>query len=189
MHRALPNKRSGSSWLSLTRCFVALLCVLIVGFTASKARAEESPFEPSFSFGLAGQLESLQWPSVSNPESPTIFGGIQTLYRMTPHFASGGSLLFEPTRSEIIVQLNTRWIWPLYVAEPYLGAQLEYLSRTDGGFSLAFRPGVLVPLPFLPASLDFYTLGRYDVVGILLNGRDPLGAAHFALGAALLFQF
>lgn len=151
--------------------------------------AQESPFEPSFSFGLAGQLESLQWPSVENIEDPAIFGGIQTLYRMTPQFATGGSLLFEPNRSEVIVQLNTRWLWPLYIAEPYLGSQLEYFSRTDGGFSLALRPGVLIPLPFLPASVDLYTLARYDVVGVLLNGQDPLGAAHFALGTALLFHF
>lgn len=171
------------------RYVVALFCLLMVGFTGSEAHAQESPFEPSFSFGLAGQLESLQWPSVSNPEVPALFGGIQTLYRMTPHFASGGSLLFEPNRSEVIVQLNTRWIFPLYIADPYLGAQLEYFSRTDGGFSLALRSGVLVPLAFLPASLDLYTLGRYDVAGVLLNGRDPLGAAHFALGAALLFHF
>ena len=165
-------------------CFLLFFCTV-----NAPAVAQDAPFEPSFSFGLAGQLENLQWPSVANPEDPSIFGGIQTLYRMTPQFATGGSLLFEPSRSEVIVQLNTRWIWPLYVAEPYLGAQLDYLSRTDGGFSLALRPGVLIPLVFLPASLDLYSLARYDVAGILLSGRDPVGAAHFALGAALLFNF
>lgn len=170
-------------------CLGAILCFSFFCGTNTSVSAEESPFEPSFGFGLATQLESLQWPSVVNPESPSIFGGIQTLYRMTPQFATGGSLLFEPNRSEVIVQLNTRWIWPLYVAEPYLGAQLDYLSRTDGGFSLALRPGVLIPLGFLPSSLDVYSLVRYDVAGILLSGRDPVGAAHFALGAALLFHF
>lgn len=148
---------------------------------------EPEAFEPSFSVGLAGQWESLQL-GVDNPEVSTIFGGIQTLYRMTPHFASGGSVLFEPNRSEVIVQLNTRWLWPLYVAEPYLGAQMEYFSRTDGGLSLAFRPGVLIPVPFLPVDLDLYALGRYDVVGLLFSGRDPLNAAHFAVGASVLFR-
>lgn len=148
----------------------------------------EAPVYPQFSLGLLGQLESLQLPTVDNPETPTLFGGIQTLYRMNPYFASGGGLLFEPNRSEVIVQFNTRWIWPLYVAEPYVGTQLEYFSRTDGGFSLALRPGVLLPVPFLPADIDLYALGRYDVAGLVFSGRTPLNAAHFAVGASLMFR-
>lgn len=161
-----------------------LLCL----WCAPVSAQSPEPFEPTFSVGLAGQWESLQWPGVNNPETPTLFGGVHTLYRMSPNFASGGGILFEPNRSEVIVQLNTRWLWPLYVAEPYVGAQLEYFSRTDGGVSLAFRPGVLIPVPFLPADVDLYALGRYDVVGLLLSGRDPLGAAHFAVGASVLFR-
>ncbi len=166
-----------------------MLPMLSVGFQAqAQTQDAEEVFRPVWSLGLTGQLETLQWPGVNNPETPLLFTGVQTVYRMSPTFASGGTLLFESNRSEVILQANTRWYWPLYVAEPYLGTQLEYFTRTDGGVSIALRPGVQIPLPFLNMDLDFYALGRYDVVGLVLRGRDPLAAAHFSLGASVMFR-
>ncbi|PIQ27791.1 hypothetical protein COW36_07730 [bacterium (Candidatus Blackallbacteria) CG17_big_fil_post_rev_8_21_14_2_50_48_46] len=113
--------------------------------------------------------------------------GLSVLHRMDPWFGTGGSLLFAQADNSVALQLDARWYWPLPLVEPYLGAQFSYLTRQNGGFSLALRPGV--QLQFLPQLYaDVFGLLRYDVFSALFNSENRGDQLYFGLGFALLYR-
>jgi hypothetical protein len=111
--------------------------------------------------------------------------GVQMLHRLEAYFGTGAALLFSQRDSALEFNLDARWYWPLGVVEPYLGAQLNYLTRDNGGVALALRPGVQLSLmPRL--QLEAAALLRYDLFGsVFQNNSTPL-LSGFSLG--VLYQ-
>lgn len=114
--------------------------------------------------------------------------GMQLFHRMEPSFGTGGGILFLPTDSSFEVNLDARWIWPLPVIEPYLGAQIGYLTRSTGGVSLALRPGIMLEVPRLPLMFELYSLARYDLFGVVFGGEAVQSPFLLGFGLALSYR-
>ena len=164
-----------------------LIFSLLIGLPAAKAQTEdEIPFESRWYIGPTYQMDNITLPTDSTVASDQLMG-LTGFHRMNPYFGTGASLFFTPQDSSIALQLNSRWIWPLPIVEPYVGANLHYLSRDGGGLSIVFQPGLQIQaLPF-PLLFDIYALARYDIVSAVFNNQYQQ-AARFGLGASVLFQ-
>jgi len=149
---------------------------------SSPAEPASPGFESKWYLGGTYRLDGLG--AAGNDQ---IFG-LQMNHRMEPTFGTGASVLFIPKDSSFDINLDARWIWPLPVFEPYIGAQMGYLTRSTGGFSLALRSGVMVELQDLPLQLEFYGLVRYDVFAALWGGNIGQEPLSIGLGTSILYR-
>lgn len=170
-----------------------LLGLLLAGFCILPAQApaqaqEDTPgFTPAWYLGPAFKLDGWDF-GINLRESHDKLGGLQAFYRMEPNFGTGASLMFSPQDSNFDFSLDARWILPLLsVFEPYAGVQLGYITRSTGGLSICFRPGMLAAIPGLPFQLDLYGLARYDVKEALFGNHD-LNQFMLGIGAALQYK-
>ena len=83
--------------------------------------------------------------------------------------------------------LDASLILPLRVFQPYLGAELSYLTRSNGGFAVALKPGALVELQEVPIQLNFFGLARYDVFNALF-GTQALNQLLLGAGLDVMFR-
>lgn len=165
----------------------ALIGLLLSCCPMLAAQAQETPeFTPHWYLGPAFKLDGWDF-GVNLRESHDKLGGLQVFYRMEPGFGTGASLFFSPQDSNFEFSLDARWILSWFSAfEPYAGIQLAYLTRSAGGLSICFRPGLLSEIPGLPLQLDIYGLARYDVREALFGTHD---LNQFMLGAGAALQF
>lgn len=113
--------------------------------------------------------------------------GLQAMHRQESWFGSGGHLLFSMQDSAMELGLDARLFWPLPLIEPYLGAELNYLTRHFGGFSIALRPGA--QLHFLPTlSLDAFAQLRYDLFNLTFGNGSRGDQLLWGLGLAVLYK-
>jgi len=113
--------------------------------------------------------------------------GLQTLHRQETWFGSGGHLLFSLQDSAIELGIDARLFLPLPLIEPYLGAELNYMTRHFGGFSIALRPGA--QLHFLPMlSLDAFAQLRYDLFNLTFGNGSRGDQLLWGLGLAVLYK-
>jgi hypothetical protein len=141
----------------------------------------EPPFASQWYLGGTYRLDGIG-------SSPDNSFGLQLFHRMEKTFGTGGSVLFLPEDSSFDINLDARWIWPLPIAEPYLGAQLGYLTRSTGGVSLALRPGVMFEAPRIPLMFEVYGLVRYDVFGAVFGGDAVQNPLTIGLGASVSYR-
>ena len=111
--------------------------------------------------------------------------GVHMLHRLEPNFGTGAALLFSQRDSALEFNLDARWYWPFGLVEPYLGAQLNYLTRDNGGVSLALRPGIQMQL--MPRiQLEAAALLRHDLFGsVFQDNSAPLLSG---LSVGVLYQ-
>lgn len=163
---------------------------------ASPVWAQESPgssekIQHPWLVGITGQFDGISYQPSNQQfsDSSEFFIGPQVFVRHDPWFGTGGHLLFSQKDNALEVGLDARYFFPLPLVEPYMGANLSFLTRDAGGFSLALRPGVFVQaIPHF--TLDFFLLGRYDLFyqafGTPVDGKDLI---HVGLGASVLYRF
>lgn len=163
---------------------------LLAFLLALPLQAQEMPPTParseSWQMGLFYKQEGLGYDS-ANARALGGEGwvGVQMLHRLEPYFGTGAALLFSQRDSALEFNLDARWYWPLGVVEPYLGAQLNYLTRDNGGVALALRPGLQLELmPRL--QLEAAALLRYDLFGSVFQGNNAPLLGGFSLG--VLYQ-
>lgn len=194
MFGALKGNRGGQRW-GLTICFWAFWALGLAGLaqeTAPPAEttavAEPPPYVSQWYLGPVFKRDGLGYDSVKNQAlAGENWLGLQVLHRQETWFASGGHLLFAAEDSALDVGLDVRFFWPLPLIEPYLGGELNYLTRHFGGFSLALRPGA--QLHFLPMlSLDVFGQLRYDVFNATFGNGSRGDQLLWGLGLAVLYK-
>lgn len=172
-------------WHFLNKPFLSTLLTGLLILPA-QSQEEQAAFVSKWHIGPAFKFDG--WAFGPHPlESHDSLMGLQVFYRMEPAFGTGASLLFTPQDSNFEFNLDARWIWPLIPAfEPYAGLQLGYLTRSTGGLSLSFRPGLLTEVPGLPLQADLYGLLRYDIKEALFGSHDP---NQLMLGIGIVLQY
>ena len=166
-------------------CLVALLLALPLQAQEMPPAAKPSPPE-NWQMGLLYKQDGLGY----NAASAKALGGerwfgLQMLHRLEPYLGTGAALLFSQHDSALEFNLDARWYWPLGRVEPYLGAQLNYLTRDNGGVALVLRPGVQLQLmPRL--QLEAAALLRYDLFGSIFQSNSAPMLSGLSLG--VLYQ-
>lgn len=155
--------------------------------TAEAASAQSSPRDEWF-WGTVFRRDGLGYdPTLRQALGGENLLGLQMQHRMDPWFSSGASLLFSQEDNALVLSLDGRWYWPLSLAEPYLGLELNYLTRNNGGVSATLRPGVQLRL--LPQfQLDGFGLLRYDLFDVLFATSNSDVSLYMGLGLALLWR-
>lgn len=176
-------------------CLLGLITLIFLGLW-HPVHAQESPLNisspaPSGSewwFGPAARQDGLGYDSLRRQVlSGESLLGLQVQHRMDPWFSSGGSLLFSQQDSAILLNLDVRWYWPLSLAEPYLGLELSYLTRDNGGLATALRSGFQIQ--FAPQfQMDTFGLLRYDLFKALFVSSPNDVLLYGGIGLALLWQ-
>lgn len=118
-----------------------------------------------WSVSLSGKWDNLN-PIAGNPkEVPVDFLlGLEFLNRMSRDMAAGGSVyLYSSVDNALELSGNFRYYWPVAdILDPYVGVQLNYLTRDNGGFSIVLRPGLEIPVGE-HLRLEGFGQIRYDI--------------------------
>jgi hypothetical protein len=149
---------------------------------------EPPAFVSQWFVGPQFKREALGFDSVLQQTLPgESWLGLAVFHRQDPWFGTGGALLFSQQDSAMEIEIDARWFLPLPLIEPYLGAQLNYLTREFGGFSIALRPGAQLQL--LPQLyLDVFGQLRYDLFNFLFGAGKRGDQLLFGLGIAVLYK-
>lgn len=167
-----------------------LCCLFLWGSPVWGQENNQTPeaegFRPHWYIGPVFRLDGIQTDTGLNNELDS-FWGLQAYYQMSDYFGTGGSLLYLDQDSQMQADLFARWYWNLPLVQPYAGLQIGYFTRDNGGLSLALRPGIQIEAAQLPLMLDFYALGRYDVIAATF-GTGVNSPLYLGLGASVLFR-
>lgn len=171
-----------------------LICNIIVCLSIclpSYSQEEEARWS-----GLAwGISPAIKWDGISFDSNtnqwsePDFLLGLESVYRMSPYAGIGASLFFSSNEdSAIEVGMDYRCYLPLLndLLNPYIGLQLNYLTRKIGGFSIVLRPGIeIITIPNF--ALSAFGQIRYDIFESL--ERNLFQIDQFTLGSGLQAQY
>lgn len=191
-----PGSKNHCARRCLQRAFISLFCFVGLSSTAlaqesgfdwdSLFEPEPAHFDSKWYLGASAKLDS--WGIGAQPqEHHDQMLGLRAFHRMQKTWATGASLYFATTDNSFEFNLDGSLILPLRVFQPYLGAELSYLTRSNGGFALALKPGALIELQELPIQLNFFGLARYDIFNAVF-GNQALNQLLLGAGFDVLFR-
>lgn len=182
-------------WLCLGLALSGSLCLPGASWAQESAPPAEVPattepplYVSQWYLGPVFKRDSIGYDSVKNQAlAGENWLGLQVLHRQETWFGSGGHLLFATQDSAMEFGLDARLFLPLPLIEPYLGAELNYMTRHGGGFSIALRPGA--QLHFLPMlSVDAFAQLRYDLFNQAFGSGSRGDQLLWGLGLAVLYK-